>query len=252
MAIDSMKPMRAAEMVVVFTFSNCSQLTSNSNRVKGILPPGTVPTCATCQSSRRVGTSQTKRIPATQLSSGERGPSIFKDLYFRANFFEENKKANQSMPSTNGAGFTSPSRSAMATTSSCTRSVLGSLMPRKYLSWLQPMMMAEPVLKPLMTGWPRNATRKLSRKTQAISSTMPTKIETVTARMTYCFVQSRFWSSDSSWPPSYQEGHCSSLNLPCKPALKMRETIATGPTANCLEWPSKAYTTVGTQAAYMP
>ena len=89
--------------------------------------------------------------------------------------------------------------------------------PVKYFTWLRLIIIAAPEVKPLITGFDRKETKKPIFKTPNITWIIPTNSDNNIA----------IWI--------YSPGE-TILKAP-RPAATRSESIATGPTANCLEVP---------------
>ena len=104
--------------------------------------------------------------------------------------------------------------------------------PRMYCSWPIAISTAEPVMKPLMTGWLRKYARKPRRNTPNASSITPEIRASCTAIAAY------------SGLPASASG--------CRALAVISEATATGPTASVMLEPSAAYATSGRMLAYSP
>mmetsp|Transcript_51222 Transcript_51222/g.143225 ORF Transcript_51222/g.143225 Transcript_51222/m.143225 type:complete len:207 (+) Transcript_51222:228-848(+) len=184
MATDSMKPMRLADSAVADTVRHEAALDRKASRLGGKSPPSMVPTRLTWYLSCKAGQSIMSTVPAQQPISGLRGPNHRSESLLRcASFLQPNRKATQTQPRRSGAGFASGTLATIAQRVTCKCCDLGMSTPRKYFTWLSPMMMAEPLVKPLMTGCPRKHTRKLRRRTLPSTMTTPTSAEVRKARL---------------------------------------------------------------------
>ena len=128
-------------------------------------------------------------------------------------------------PMANVSQWVCPMFSARANTMSWICSVFGRLSRNKCFNWLNPMMMAAAEVKPLMTGCDRKLTKKPSRNNPMPNCSKPTNKAVVIAYNKYSSGEAGF-------------------SAPI-PAAVSKDTIATGPTANCLEVPKTAYNIKG-------
>ena len=106
------------------------------------------------------------------------------------------------------------------------------LTPKMVFIWLRAISNPDAEIKPEMTGWLRKLARKPKRNRPMVRSMPPDKNAKVIAICQY------------AWVPA----------AACSPtaAAVIRETTATGPTANTLLLPKTAYSNNGATLAYNP
>ena len=87
-------------------------------------------------------------------------------------------------PTSTTGELTSSRPRATSMSVSCTGSPTGMSMPKKCRSWLAPMWMAAPAVKPTITEWEMKFTRNPKRASPSTSSKMPTiKVRVRASRM---------------------------------------------------------------------